>query len=157
MARGKSGPDGKQEYRWIVGITGVTFTVCMLEATDGRLVTAGAPCVGVCLSLCVFVWFSACEVMLNVSAPGTRTQSRPGGRGRDSRSQRPRSPHCPSPTFLSHPPTQHHHLRSAALALPIPESPLIGWEEEEEGGYRVPLSGWQHFQARPAWRARPQI
>lgn len=57
MARGKSGSDGKQEYRWIVGIIGVTFAVCMLEATDGRLVTAGGSLCG-----CVFVFVCFCLV-----------------------------------------------------------------------------------------------
>lgn len=42
------------------------------------------------------------------------------------------------PDLPSHPPNQHHHLRSAALAL---RPPLIGWEEEEEGGVSCSSAG----------------
>lgn len=62
-----------------------------------------------------------------------------------------------APPFPFPPPNQHHHLRSAALALRLPP---IGWEEEkEEGGgcYHVPLLGWQHLQAQSECWARPQI
>lgn len=132
---------------------------CGAHARSHRrcFVTAGAPCVGVCLSLCVFVWFSACEFTGNVGAPGRLALSRPGERGRDSRAQRPRSPRCPSLPVPSPKPAPSPQKCWPCSASPTSTLAPDWLGERGEGGYRVPLSGWQHFQARSDWRARPQI
>lgn len=52
--------------------------------------------------------------------------------------QEPRGPDLPS-----HPPNQHHHLRSAALAMRPPR--LAGWGGGGGWGCHVPLLGWQHL------------
>lgn len=133
---------------------------CCIHARSSR---RSSLCGCVCLSLCVFVWFSACELTGKRRRSGyaNATQTRPTW----ARFTRPEAQLSSLP-LPSLPIPQASTITSEVLPLhcvspprtPSPPSRLApDWLGGRGGGGVVFLSGWQRFQARSDWRARPQI
>lgn len=102
--------------------------------------------------VCVFVHFSACELLGNVSIHHAIDR----GLANVGVILEPwRSPRCPSLPVPSPKPTP-----SPQKCCPCTASPpdWLGGREGGGGGcYHVPLLGWQHLQAQSECWARPQI